>query len=231
MYFLGFPIEMVILDVDGVILDILGGLRKNLEETASHFKLALEPIAKNIKEITEGKARIKGNARDSVRDIWPHLIVTEITEFVSYFYEVERRCPYALIDGALGAIMSLRTYGIPLALATNNPMKSLRWRLEAVGIDPSWFAVIVTKDGKYFKPHPQTFDYIFERIGVARERTLYVGDLQIDWDMARGASVHFCAVLSGGIPREAFIAEGVPPKHIFNRIGDIIEHIEVALDI
>ena len=48
MYFLGFPIEMVILDVDGVILDILGGLRKNLEETASHFKLALEPIAKNI---------------------------------------------------------------------------------------------------------------------------------------------------------------------------------------
>ncbi len=231
MYILGSPIELVILDVDGVILDILAGLRRNLEETASYFKLALEPIVKNLREIMEGKARIRGNARDSAHEIWPHLTEREITEFVSYFYNVERRYPYPLIDGALDALMLLREHGMPLALATNNPMESLRWRLEAVGIDPSWFAAIVTKDDKYFKPHPKTFDRIFEQIDIAREHALYVGDLQIDWDTARGASVPFCAVLSGGVPREAFIAEGVPPKHIFNRMSDIVEHIEVASDI
>lgn len=230
MRILGYPVGLLILDVDGVILDILCGLRKNLEEAASHFHLTLEPIAENIREVSEGKIRIRGNARDSAREIWPHLTEIEITEFLSYFHKVERRCPYPLIDGALDAIMLFREHEMPLALATNNPMESLRWRLEAVGINPSWFAVIVTKDDKYFKPHPKTFDRIFEQIHVPREHTLYIGDLQIDWDTARGASVHFCAVLTGGVPREAFIAEGVPYTHIFNRLGDIIDHMEIQCD-
>lgn len=242
MYILGFPIELVILDVDGVIVDILGefckepakivhgGLRKNLEEAASHFQLPCEPIAKSIKEVMQGIVRIRGNARDSTRDMWPHLTEEQITEFISYFHEVERRCPYALIDGALEVITLLRDNGIPLAIATNNPMKSLLWRLEAAGIDPSWFATVVTKDHQYFKPHPKTFDRIFQHVGVARERTLYVGDLQIDWDMAREASVLFCAVLTGGVPRDAFLAEGVPCTHILDRLVDLVEYIKVQDD-
>jgi len=227
MRIFGFPVELVILDVDGVILDILGGLRKNLEEAAAFFQLSLKPIAINLEEIAQGKARIQGNAHDSVRDVWPHLTETEITEFVHYFYEIERKCPYALIDGSLDVIMLLRECGIPLALATTNPIKSMLWRFEAVGIDPSWFAAITTKDSEYLKPHPKTFDRIFEQTNIARDRALYIGDLQIDWDMARGASVHFCAVLSGGVPREAFLIEGVPSTHIFNRLSDIIKHIEM----
>lgn len=228
MHILGFPIELVILDVDGVILDILGKLRVNLEKAASHFKLPLEPIAKNLKEIGEGKVRIKGNAYDSARMLWPDLTEAKIIEFVSYFYEIERRCPYKLIDGALDVIILLRSHNITLALATNNPMKSLLWRLEAVGIDPSWFSVIVTKDHR--NSRSKTLDPIFEHIDIAHERALYIGDLQIDWDIARKASVLFFAVLSGGVPREAFLAEGVPVTHIFDRLADIIKHIEMRYD-
>lgn len=233
MHILGLPIDLVILDVDGVILDILGGLERNLERTASHFKLILEPIAVNLKEISLGKLRIRGNAWDSTRQLWPHLTDNEITEFVHHFHEIERTCPYAVIEGSLNVISTLRAHGIPVALATNNPMRNLLWRLEAAGIDPSWFVAIATKDDTYFKPHPKTFDTIFTRAqaegarGVARERTLYVGDLQIDWDTARGAGVQFCAVLTGGVPREAFLDEGVHPAHIFNRLSDVLEYVEI----
>lgn len=228
MRIFGFPVELVIFDVDGVIVDILAGLRKNLESAASYFNLPLEPIAINLEEIRQGKTRIKGNSYDSTRDVWPHLTETEITEFVHHFCSIEQRCPYALIDGALDVIMLLRNNHIPLALATNNPMKSLLWRLEAAGIDPSWFVAITTKDHTYFKPHPKTFDCIFEQINVARERALYIGDLQIDWDMARGAGVLFCAVLTGGVPRGAFLAEGVPPICILNKLSDILKFVDIS---
>lgn len=227
MRILGFAVDLVILDVDGVILDILGGLRRNLEEAASRFRLSPGPIAINIREVSQGKVRIRGNARDSARDLWPHLTEIEINEFVHYFYEVERRCPYTVIDGSLDVISVLRASGISMALATNNPMKSLLWRLEAAGIDPSWFAAITTKDNEYFKPHPKTFDAIFERAHVARKHALYVGDLQIDWDMARGAGVMFAAVLTGGVPQEAFMREGVPATHIFERLSCILRYIEI----
>ena len=227
MRILGFPIELVILDVDGVIVDILSGLRRNLEQAAHYLQLPCEPIAKNIEEVTQAKVRIQGNAYDSARNLWPHLTEEEVIRFIHHFYGIERECPYPLIDGSLDVIMLLRRHGIPVALATNNPIKSLLWRLEAVGIDLSWFAAIATKDHAYFKPHPKTFDHIFEQVRIKRERALYVGDLQIDWDMARGASVLFCAVLSGGVPRDAFITEGVSPRHIFNRLVDVIEYIEM----
>lgn len=227
MRILGSLTHLVILDMDGVILDILGGLRRNLEEAASHFQLPLEPIARNIEHVAQGKVRIKGNARDSTRELWPHLIEEDIDRFEKYFHDIERRRPYITIEGSLEVISLLRTHGIPVALATNNPMKSLLWRLEAAGIDPSWFAAITTKDDTYFKPHPKTFDTIFERICVAREHALYVGDLQIDWDTARGAGVMFAAVLTGGVPREAFLDEGVHPAHIFNRLSDVLEYVEM----
>ena len=227
MRIFGSLVELVILDVDGVILDILGGLHKNLEETAVHFGLSLDVIAQNIADIALGKLRIRGNARDSTHTLWPHLSEAEVTEFVDFFEEVERRSPYGLIPGSLEIISFLRDAGMPMALATNNHMKSLLWRLEAAGIDPSWFAAIVTKDNRYFKPHPQTFDPIFAAVPVPRDRALYVGDLQIDWDTACEAGVSFIAVLSGGVPRRAFLHEGVQADHIMNRLNNLLECMEL----
>lgn len=225
MNILGHPVELIILDVDGVILDILAGLRKNLEQAASYLGFALEPIAASLEQIAQGRMRIKGNAHDSTRMIWPHVSEDEITEFAECFHAVERDSPYAPIEGSLEAIFFFLNH-IPLALATNNPRDVLEWRLASAGIHPEWFAAIVTKDNIYFKPHPHTFDPIFEAIPVPREHTLYIGDLQVDWDMARGSGVRFLAVLTGGIPREAFVHEGVPTTHILNRLGCILQYIE-----
>ena len=227
MRIFGSPVELVVLDVDGVVLDILGGLCRNLTETAIHFGLPHDLIAQSIHDVALGKIRIKGNARDSTYMLWPHLNEGQITGFVDFFYEVERRSPYGLISGSLEAISFLRDAGMPMALATNNHMKSLLWRLKAAEINPAWFAAMVTKDNTYFKPHPDAFDPIFAAVPIPRAHALYVGDLQIDWDMARGARVSFAAVLSGGVPREAFLREGVLCDHIIERLSDLLGCIEM----
>ena len=227
MHIFGLPVELVILDVDGVILDILGGLRRNLEEAALYFGLPIHPIAQSIDDIAAGKIRIKGNARDSARMFWPCMDEEEISSFINYFYEVERASPYALIEGSFEVISFLRNQGIALALATNNPMKNLLWRLETANIDPAWFAAIVTKDNRYFKPHPRTFDPIFDAVPISRDHAWYVGDLQIDWEMACNAGVRFIAVLTGGVPRSAFLNEGVAAAHILPRLHDALGIIDL----
>ncbi len=222
----GLPVDLVILDVDGVILDILKVLQKNLEDTASCLGLPLGPVAISLEQIAQGKMRIKGNAHDSTRMIWPHLDDKEVDAFVDLFHQIERTREYDPIEGSIEAISFFREHGVAVALATNNPTDVLEWRFAAARIDPAWFAAVVTRDNAYFKPHPQTFDPIFEAVCISRDRALYVGDLQIDWDMARGANVRFFAVLTGGVPREAFLDEGVSETHIFNRLSDILMHIE-----
>lgn len=227
MHIFGLPVDLVILDVDGVILDILKVLRKNLEETASALGLPLGPVAMSLEQIAQGKMRIKGNAHDSTRMMWPDLDDKGVDGFVDLFHQIERTRTYDPIEGSLETISFLREQGVAVALATNNPTDVLEWRLATAGIDPAWFAAVVTRDNVYFKPHPQTFDPIFEAVRISRNRALYVGDLQIDWDMARGAGVRFFAVLSGGVPREAFVDEGVPDTHIFSRLSDILTHVEL----
>ena len=221
------PVELVILDVDGVILDILGGLRRNLEEAALHFGLPIHPIAQSISDIAAEKIRIKGNAHDSACMSWPSLDEEEISSFINYFHEVERASPYALIEGSYEVISFLRSCGIPLALATNNPMKNLLWRLETANIDPAWFAAIVTKDNPYFKPHPKTFDPIFDIVPCVRNHAWYIGDLQIDWEMACNAGVRFIAVLTGGVPRSAFLNEGMAAANILPSLTDILECVSL----
>ncbi len=227
MHILGLPIDLVILDVDGVILDILKMLRKNLEETASCLGLPLDSVVMSLDQITQGKMRIKGNAHDSTRMMWPDLDNEGVDTFVNLFHQIERTGVYPLIKGSLETISFLRARGVAVALATNNPTDVLTCRLTSVGIDPAWFAAVVTKDNRYFKPHSCTFDPIFEAVPVSRDHALYVGDLQIDWDMARGASVSFCAVLTGGVPRQAFLDEGIPEAHILNRLSDILTYVQV----
>lgn len=226
MHILGVRTDLIIFDVDGVILDILTGLKKNLEITAAHFKISLAPIAKSLTDIAAGIMRIKGNSRDSTRALWPHLSEDQITEFVEHFYEVERQYPYPLIPGSKETLWFFRHCRVALALATNNPKQVLDWRLKSAGIDASWFVAITTKDDAYFKPHPKTFDSIFEAANVSRHNAIYVGDLQVDWDMARAAGVAFVAVLSGGVPRHAFIAEGVPDTHILPALVNLLDYIE-----
>jgi len=216
------PIELIILDVDGVLIDVLAGLERNLKLAALHFDLPITPIKNNFKAVRLGKTRSKGNARDSTRMLWPELSEKEITQFVDYFYVVERMHSYPLIEGSIETIEFFYRRGVPLALCTNNPKKILAWRLEATGIDQSMFAAITTMDDAYRKPHPKAFDPIFSVIRAKREHTIYVGDLQIDYDAAKKAGIVFIAVLSGGVPSTAFCREGVLSTHIIERLSDIL---------
>lgn len=229
MRIFGRKLELIIFDVDGVIIDILAGLKENIMRAARDAGLPTNPVEKNFEDIRAGMVKARGNARAATAAIWPGLSPAEIDEFLRFFYAHERINPYPLLEGAEETISRFRSENIPVALATNNPYRMLELRLSNVNVDLAWFAAVATGDDAYRKPHPMVFDSIFKKVPVPREQSLFVGDLEIDWECACDAGVPFAAVLTGGLTREMFTRAGLAADRIFNCVSDLIDVLEIEI--
>lgn len=221
MELFGKPLRLVILDVDGVILDLYACFQQNLERVASSVGLPHAPIRQYLSNVSLDRKRSGLTFHDGLRLMWPGISDGQVHEYVRCFREAERLNPYPPIHGSLETIQWIRARRLLLALCTTNEREVLRRRFATAGIAPEWFAYAVTGEAAYLKPDPRTFDALFTALAVPREQAVYVGDWYPDWDAARGAGVPFLAALSGGVTRQAFLREGVPEDRIIERLSDL----------
>lgn len=220
MQLFGKPLELAILDVDGVIVDVTECLRDSMTIAAERLALPVTPIHDHFDASWDGDPWW-GGFQDRIHMIWPHLDADGVLAYAWRFQEVRREKPWPAIEGSIETIHWLRSRGLPVALCTTNDLPTLEHQLSAVGIEPSWFAALSTWESGHPKPDPLALKPIFDAVAVSREESVYVGDWWPDLRAARGARVRFIATLSGGVPRAAFLREGVPEDHILERLADL----------
>lgn len=218
----GKPLELLILDVDGVILKIVSFLKRDLTAVAVKLGLPVEPIKDHIMLVESGKTRGKPSLREGVKELWPNLNHEQAVQFAEEFRKQRRSHPWPVIEGSRETIEWFMEQNVPMAICTTNDRETLDNQLLAAGIDPSWFVAFSTWESTYRKPHPKAFDHIFETTSVRRDHAVYLGDWYPDIEVARGGNVPFIAVLSGGIARDFFIREDVPEDHIIGRLSDLM---------
>jgi phosphoglycolate phosphatase-like HAD superfamily hydrolase len=228
MQLFGHPLQLVILDVDGVILDLMAGFERHLEAAARQLHLCTTPIRDYLTAVHCGARHSFASLPEAIQIWWPGLSQSDRRQFVECFRTIERERPYPPVPGSLETIHWLRRQQMPVALCTTNDRPTLSHRLQAAGIDPEWFAAASTWESGHPKPDPRALDPIFAALPVPREHAVYVGDWYPDVDTARGAGVRFIAVLSGGIPRHAFRREGIPADHIITRLRNLPNLIEAT---
>jgi phosphoglycolate phosphatase-like HAD superfamily hydrolase len=221
MQLFGHPLQLVILDVDGVILDLMAGFKQHLQAAATLLHLPSEPIRDYLAAVRRGTRLSFASLPEAVQAWWPALSPRNTRQFIECFRTLERQHPYPPVAGSVETIHWLHRQQIPVALSTTNDRPTLSHRLHAAGIDPEWFAAASTWEGGRPKPDPKALDPIFAALPVPREHAVYVGDWYPDVDTSRGGGVRFMAVLSGGIPRHAFLREGIPEDHILVRLHDL----------
>lgn len=228
MKLFGKPLGLVILDFDGVVLDLMASYWMLLRTTAEKLGLSTEPV-----EVYERKYR-SGLARDSnprfttlVRELWPELVEEEALRYYWAFRTEEERVGYPPIPGSIETVLWLLRRQARVAICTMNDRRAIAWKLRCAGVDPTWPITVCTReDAGYEKPDPRILGPIFLETGVLRGSAVYVGDWYADIEVARGAGVEFIAVLSGGVPRHAFIREGVPDDHIIGSLADLPKLVE-----
>lgn len=220
------PLELVIFDVDGVLLDILRSLRQVFEATARELQLNMKPLVKFLDELDADPTILSPDIALDAERIWPWMNREKAVAFAWKFQEQRMKNPFPQLKHSAATLYALRLLKIPMALCTTNDLRTLKHQLANSGIKEEWFAAMSTWECGFCKPDSRVLDTIFEQVPVRREWAVFLGDRFGDLEAARGGKVRFMPVLSGGISRETFLEQGVPEDHILEHVGEFLDRIK-----
>jgi phosphoglycolate phosphatase len=102
-----------------------------------------------------------------------------------------------LMPGAAEAVRSLHGHGLRLGVCSNKPVAFTRELLDYLGIADYFAVVLGPEDVAHPKPAPDMLKVALSRLGVTAAAVLYVGDMVVDIDCARGAGLVVWVVPTG----------------------------------
>lgn len=118
-----------------------------------------------------------------------------------------------LREGALQLLKELKSKGKKIALYSDGANRRVADELRDLGVE-RYFDVIVTAGAyKVYKPNPAGIGIAAKKLGVKKERCLYVGDMAIDVFTAKFAHVKVAAVGNGLDPKSRLI--DAKPDYLF----------------
>jgi phosphoglycolate phosphatase-like HAD superfamily hydrolase len=177
-------LEAVLFDFDMTLIDTSTALLRNVNMIAEHFG---RPRCSREKLL----AVIGCNSRD----FWLSLLGDERPDYGEYYKKYCVPGETALMvpaPGAVECVKFLRARGIRTGCASNRigPMRVIR----AKGLEPLMDCVVGADDVPRPKPAPDVLLRGAELLNTVPERTLYVGDTEIDIQAAANAGMRCAAV-------------------------------------
>lgn len=126
--------------------------------------------------------------------------------------------------GAVEVVTELERRGVPLAIVTSRHHRSTLRGVELCGLTRHFPVIVTPEDVTHAKPHPEPVLRALERLGVAAEEALFVGDSPHDVAAGRAAGTRTAGVLWGPFPRARLEAES--PDYLFAAQSDVLELVK-----
>jgi phosphoglycolate phosphatase len=127
-----------------------------------------------------------------------------------------------LYPGVKNALDRLHAAGAKMAVLTNKPVRFSRSIVEGLGLKQHFFQVYGGNSFEQKKPDPIGIETLLRESGLARERTIMVGDSGVDVQTARNAKVQACGV-SYGFQPESFVE--YPPDFVVDDMAELVEYV------
>lgn len=211
------PYDLVLFDLDGTLIETAPEIADAVNDTLSRFRLPSvsqqqvnDWIGHGTRELLIQALAFTGNTpAETVRHADSFRLIE--AEFAVFY---ARRCGTRsrLYPHVRETLLALRAFGVKLAVVTNKEGRYTETVLRAHDLLPLFDRVISGDTLPVKKPDPAGVHDCMQRFGVARERTLFVGDSSIDVATARNAGVTVWALPYGynmGQPIEACGADRV----------------------
>jgi sugar-phosphatase len=203
------PIEAVVFDMDGVLIDSEPMWRAVEREVFAHVGIDLAEedlyatMGVRIADVVE-----RWHARHPWSEPSREAIAEQIVERVVRAIREDGR----LLEGAVEAVDHVRALGLRLALASSSPMSLIKAVLSLDGLAPRFDAVVSGEDEELGKPDPAVYLSAARALEVLPERCLAVED-SINGLRAAKAAGMVCVVVPGvgaddGVADEADLVLG-----------------------
>lgn len=194
----------VIFDLDGTILN-------TLDDLADSVNYALRKCGYPARSRDEVCAFVGNGAKKLIERSAPQGISDEDLNkyhqvFIAHYekHSAIKTCPYNGIPELLDKLISL---GVGLGVVSNKPDIAVKPLCDRYF--PGVFNTAVgerEKDGIRKKPCPDAVFEAMEKLGATPEKTLYVGDSDVDVKTAQNAGID-CAAVTWGFRSREFLKE------------------------
>ncbi len=126
MKLFGKPLELLILDYDGVVVDLFRSYTKILAAVAREMQLPLDAIDRWHRAHKDGTLHGNPRFKKGIKtDLWPHLTDQDTENFYWRFRELEVAIGYPEIPGSIKAIQWFRERGVRVAVCTMNDERAI----------------------------------------------------------------------------------------------------------
>jgi len=216
------PYSAVIFDLDGTLLDTLADIAESGNRVLGSHGLRTFEVDDYRQWVGQGLRRLLERVIPPGDEQEP-LIETCIREFREVYsreWNVRTR-PY---PGVLELLGLLTSRGVRMAVLSNKPHEFARRCVEHYFADTPFEAVLGEGNGIPPKPDPTGARRIIDRIGLAPEEFVYLGDTPTDMTTAVAAGVLPVGVTWGFRPREELQSAGA--MHLIERPGELVGVLE-----
>lgn len=216
-----FPVDAVIFDLDGTIIDTIGIYYKIVEAVLERLGLPQVSTA-DLRNATENggfdwsmifPGEIKENKEELIKNAWK--IAEEISP--KMFFEKVK-----LISGTADVLTRVSERGIKLAVVTSTPQKNMTSKLKPLiesGIRHLIEEIITADDTNRKKPAADPLIECNKRLGIAAGKSVYVGDMRLDIKAGKAAGTKTIGVLTGFDDFESLMRE--KPDVIIKSIAEL----------
>ncbi|MGI6713653.1 MAG: HAD family hydrolase [Bacilli bacterium] len=188
--------EAIIFDLDGTLLDTLGDimavLNKSLSDSGINYQYSKE----------EGRYLLGGGARYLIkRAVEPfHIPLKEEEQVYRQYLQNYHLSPQidhtSIYEGMDKLLAKLKEKGVRLFVLTNKP-HAIAERVINYFLPGIFEAVYGQVEHLPVKPDPTILNHLLENHNVKREKTLFVGDTEMDLELASNGGVDSCFVTYG----------------------------------
>jgi phosphoglycolate phosphatase len=192
--------ELLVFDWDGTLMD-------STPHIALSIQAACHDLGLPVPSFEQASHIIGLGLQDAMRWLLPDLAPRDYPRLVEryrvHFLAGDRQV--LLFAGVREGLSRLAEQGYLLAVATGKSRQGLDRSLAESGLAGMFHASRCADEG-FSKPHPEMLEVIMDSFGVARERTLMIGDTTHDVEMAHNAGVTALAVTYGAHDADKLMA-------------------------
>ena len=214
--------ELLIFDLDGTLIDS----KRDLADAVNAMRVYLgePPLADETVYSYVGNG-----AQVLVERALPGRNQEELDRGHRFFLEYYRDHMLdatTLYPGVREALDALMEVPVKMAVLTNKPVRFSEHLVEGLRLDGHFFRIYGGNSFEEKKPHPIGIETLMAESGIARERTLMIGDSAVDVLTARNAQVEACGVTWGFQP-ETFAT--APPDFRVDRMSELVSRVTALL--
>lgn len=196
----------VIFDLDGTLLDTLEDLADATNWVCEQHGWPVHPLEAYKGFVGNGAGKLLERVTPPSVELTDALRALLMEEFTRRYtrHSANKTHAYA---GMPEAVMRLKEAGVKLGVLTNKPHAAAVPIVERYY--PGVFAAVQgAVPGAPLKPDPTVLRLLMDRVGATVERTLFVGDSDVDIRTGKNGGLAACGVLWGFRTREELESEG-----------------------